>query len=98
MILLELHTINPDIKAIDTPMIVLVNGFSASGSEVLAGAFQDYDRATILGESTFGKASINRFRSLSEGGGIYYTYALWYTPKGRLLEGLGLEPDIVVEI
>ena len=80
----------------DLPMVVLVNQFSASGSEVMAGALQDHGRATIVGLRTFGKGSVSVFQGLSDGGGLYYSIARWYTPEGRLIEGEGLEPDVVV--
>ena len=80
----------------DIPMVVLVNEFSASGSEVLAGAIIDRQRATVLGEKTFGKGSVNTLRELSDGSGLYFTTARWYTPDGTLIEGKGLEPDLVV--
>ena len=80
----------------DIPMVVLVNEFSASGSEVLAGAIIDRQRATVLGEKTFGKGSVNTLRELSDGSGLYFTTARWYTPDGTLIEGEGLEPDLVV--
>ncbi len=80
----------------DLPMVVLVNGFSASGSEVVAGALQDQGRATIVGAKTFGKGSVNIFQNLSNGGGIYLSFGHWYTPNGRLIEGKGLDPDVAV--
>jgi len=81
----------------DIPMVLLVNERSASSSEVLAGALQDHERATVIGTSTFGKGSVNILRPLSNGGGLYITIAHWYTPLGRLIQGDGLTPDIVVE-
>lgn len=78
------------------PMVVLVNQFSASASEVLSGALQDRERALVVGTTTFGKGSVNRLKPLSDGGGLYYTYGRWYTPEGRLIEGSGLEPDVIV--
>lgn len=78
------------------PMVILVNQFTASGSEVFAGALQDYGRAKVVGVTTFGKGSVNLFRELPDGGGLYYTHARWYTPSGRLIEGKGLEPDVLV--
>ena len=81
----------------DIPMVLLVNERSASSSEVLAGALQDHERATIIGASTFGKGSVNILRPLSNGGGLYITIAHWFTPLGRLIQGDGLTPDIVVE-
>ena len=80
----------------DIPMVLLVNAGSASGSEVLAGALMDRERATVIGEKTFGKGSVNTLRKLSDGSGLYFTIARWYTPGGTLIEGDGLEPDIVV--
>ena len=81
----------------DVPMVVLVDAFSASGSEVLAGALQDHGRALIFGTSTFGKGSVNLLRGLSNGGGVYLTIARWYTPNGTLIEGKGVQPDRIVE-
>jgi carboxyl-terminal processing protease len=75
------------------PMVVLTDSYSASGSEVLAGALQDYMRATIAGKKTFGKGSVNVFQQLSDGSGIYLTIARWLTPNGRLIEGQGIAPD-----
>lgn len=83
--------------ALEIPLVVLGDSFSASGSEVLIGALQDHGRATVIGTRTFGKGSVNELRKLEDGSGLYLTSALWYTPDGRLIEGEGLEPDIVVE-
>ena len=82
----------------DYPMVVLINQFSASASEVLCGALMDHERATIIGTKSFGKGSVNILRSLSDGSGIYFTVAHWFTPKGTLIEGAGIEPDVVVDI
>lgn len=82
----------------DLPMVVLVDGFSASGSEVLAGAFQDNGRATITGKTTFGKGSVNYLIQLVDGSGLYITYARWLTPNGSLIEGKGIVPDIELEL
>jgi carboxyl-terminal processing protease len=83
--------------ATDLPLAVLVNGNSASASEVVAGALQDYERAPLIGNQTFGKGSINHFRQLSDGSAIYISIGRWYTPNGRQIEGQGLTPDMVVE-
>ena len=82
----------------DLPLVVLVNEFSASGSEVLAGAVQDHGRATIAGKTTFGKGSVNILRQLSDGSGIYITTGRWLTPDGRLIEGKGIDPDYELEL
>ena len=80
--------------AVDIPLVILVNRYSASGSEILMGAFQDSGRATVIGERTFGKGTVNMFKKLSNGGGLYMSIGRWYTPDRRIIEGEGLEPDI----
>ncbi|UCG54429.1 MAG: S41 family peptidase [Dehalococcoidia bacterium] len=80
------------------PMVVLVDDFSASGSEVLAGALQDHNRATIAGSKTFGKGSVNYLQQLADGSGIYISAARWLTPNGSLIEGEGIVPDIELEL
>ena len=78
------------------PVVILANEFSASASEILVGALQDHERAEFIGETTFGKGSVNVLRGLNNGGGLFITFARWYTPDGRLIQGLGLDPDIPI--
>ena len=80
-----------------TPIVVLINGASASASEIVAGALQDRKRATILGTQSFGKGSVQTIIPLSGHGALRLTTALYYTPAGRSIQGQGIAPDIVVE-
>lgn len=80
------------------PTVVLVNGSTASASEIVAGALKDYDKATILGETTYGKGAVQTLLNLSEGTLLKVTTARWYTPKGNSINGDGIVPDIEVEL
>jgi carboxyl-terminal processing protease len=90
--------VEDDWETVGLPMVVLVDSFSASGSEVLAGALQDYGRAAVAGTTTLGKGSVNVLRQLKDGSGIYITTARWLTPDGRLIEGEGLPPDYELDL
>ncbi len=81
----------------DGPMVTLVNGGTASASEILAGALQDNDRSQILGSKTFGKGLIQSLTSLSDGSGLAVTVSGYLTPRGRNIQNLGIEPDRVLD-
>jgi carboxyl-terminal processing protease len=90
------QSVNPNGTFTGLPMVVLVNQYSASASEVLSGALQDYHRATIAGTVTYGKGSYDSFYDLSDGSAIYLTIGRWLTPSGREIEGKGITPDQVL--
>lgn len=85
-------------KLADMPTIVLVNGSTASASEIVAGALKDYKKATILGETTFGKGVVQTLFDLSKGSLLKVTTARWYTPNGSSINGEGIAPDVEVEL
>ena len=78
------------------PIIVILNGGSASASEIVAGALQDHERALIMGETSFGKGSVQTLISLPDGSGLKLTIARYYTPKDRSIQAKGIKPDIRV--
>ncbi len=85
-------TVSPDV-----PLILLVDGNTASAAEIVAGALQDRERATLVGRKTYGKGSIQRIHRLSDESAVHVTYAKWFTPNDRAIDGQGLTPDVSVE-
>ena len=84
-------------KELDIPMVVLINGNSASASEILAGAIKDYNKGTLIGTTTFGKGIVQRVLPLTDGTALKLTISSYYTPKGNNIHGIGIDPDIECE-
>ena len=83
---------------VNYPLTLLVNGGSASASEILAGAIKDHGRGTLIGTTTFGKGVVQRLKDLPDGSGLKLTISEYFTPNGTNIHGIGIEPDIVIEL
>ena len=93
----EEYTASADVET-EVPLAVLINGNSASASEIFAGAIKDYGRGILVGTTTFGKGIVQRVMGLGDGSAIKLTIAAYYTPKGNNIHGKGIEPDVEVEL
>lgn len=92
----EIYRASGNGELLGIPTVVLINGGSASGSEILAGALKDHKKATLIGEKTFGKGSVQEMRSLPDGSSLKITIAEWFTPNGGSINKTGIEPDVKV--
>lgn len=82
----------------DIPLVVMINGQSASASEILAASIQDYDRGTLVGTTSFGKGIVQLLMTFDDGAGMQYTESRYFTPSGRSIHGVGVDPDVTVEM
>jgi len=93
----EEYTVERRGKLLDIPLVVLINEGSASASEIVAGALRDHERATLVGQKTFGKGSVQQALDLSEGAGVHITISKWILPDGEWINDKGIEPSVKVE-
>ena len=82
---------------IDIPMVVLINGYSASAAEILAGAIQEHNKGTVVGTTSYGKGIVQRLITLEDGSAVKLTVSGWFTPNGNNIQGSGIEPDVETE-
>ena len=87
-----------DANCIDLPISVLINGNSASASEVLAGAIRDHNYGTLVGTKSYGKGVVQSLMEFSDGSAFKFTSAKYYTPSGECIDGVGISPDIEVDL
>lgn len=93
----EVIYVNGRARITNIPMAVLINKGSASASEIVAGAIQDHERGIVIGETSFGKGTVQEVENLIDGSSLRVTIAKWYTPNNRNISEIGIEPDVVVE-
>lgn len=94
----EFFTKKGDSLLADAKTVVLMNAGSASASEIVIGALKDYGKAVLIGETSFGKGSVQELATLPNGGQLKVTIARWYTPKGQNIDGQGIKPDMAIEL
>jgi carboxyl-terminal processing protease len=94
--LIESMDVNRTGVLLDVPLVVLMNKGSASASEIVSGALQDYNRAKLIGEQSFGKGTIQQAVDVDGGGSVHISVGKWLTPKERWVHGKGLTPDVLV--
>ena len=87
-----------DEHKLDIPIVLLVNEYSASASEIMAGALKDYGKATLVGTKTFGKGIVQSVYDLSDGTAVKLTVSSYFTPNGNNIHGIGIEPDVDIEL
>jgi carboxyl-terminal processing protease len=90
----KFYPVEPKDPVVDLPLVILVNGGTASASEIVAGAVQDRGRGLLVGEKTFGKGSVQLIYDLSDGSSLHVTAARWLTPNRHQIDGAGLTPDV----